>query len=80
MSAFVEEKENADKEVSSHLSHTEYSSQNSEQHEIDPGIQLPDVLEQFSDTSLRYKSVDLCAFKEKECEVLFADYMIASEL
>ncbi|XP_027257434.1 transcription factor TFIIIB component B'' homolog isoform X2 [Cricetulus griseus] len=52
MSAFVEEKENADKEVSSHLSHTEYSSQNSEQHEIDPGIQLPDVLEQFSDTSL----------------------------
>ncbi|XP_040584827.1 transcription factor TFIIIB component B'' homolog isoform X3 [Mesocricetus auratus] len=52
MSTFVEEKENADKEVSSHLSHVESSSPNSGQHETDPGIRLPDVLEQFSDTNL----------------------------
>ncbi|XP_051038794.1 transcription factor TFIIIB component B'' homolog [Phodopus roborovskii] len=49
---FVEEKENADKEVSSHLSHVESSLQNSGHHEIDPGIRLPDVLGQFSDTNL----------------------------
>ncbi|KAL6043869.1 hypothetical protein STEG23_011825 [Scotinomys teguina] len=49
---FVEEKEDIDKEASSHLSHVESSSQNSGHHETEPEIQLPDVLEPFSDTNL----------------------------
>ncbi|XP_059132277.1 transcription factor TFIIIB component B'' homolog [Peromyscus eremicus] len=52
MPTFVEEKENTDKEVSSHLSHVESSSQSSGHHETEPGIPLPDVLEHFSDTNL----------------------------
>lgn len=52
MPTFVEDKENTDKEVSSHLSHVESSSQSSGHHETEPGIPLPDVLEQFSDTNL----------------------------
>lgn len=80
MPTFVEDKENTDTEVSSHLSHVESSSQSSGHHETEPGIPLPDVQEQFSDTNLRYKCVGLCAFKEKECELLFADYVKASEL
>ncbi|KAL1783607.1 transcription factor TFIIIB component B-like isoform X2 [Sigmodon hispidus] len=57
MSTFVEEKENTDKEVSSHLSHVVSSSLSSGHHETLPGIQLLDVLDQFSDTDLRYKYV-----------------------
>lgn len=52
MPTFEEQNENADKEVSSHLSHVK-SSQNSADHETVPGIQPADVLEQFSGTSLR---------------------------
>lgn len=70
MPTFEEQNENADKEVSSHLSHVK-SSQNSADHETVPGIQPADVLEQFSGTSLRYKFVGLCAFTEKECKVTF---------
>lgn len=52
MPTFEEQKENSDKEVSSHLSHVK-SSQNSADHETVPAIQPADVLEQFSGTSLR---------------------------
>ncbi|XP_036062671.1 transcription factor TFIIIB component B'' homolog isoform X2 [Onychomys torridus] len=52
MPTFVEEKENTDKEVSSHLSHVESSSQSSGHHETEPGAPLLDVLEQFSHTNL----------------------------
>ncbi|XP_021517591.1 transcription factor TFIIIB component B'' homolog isoform X2 [Meriones unguiculatus] len=52
MPPFVEEQENAEKEVSSHLCHVESSSQNSTLQEADQGIQLPDVQEQFPDTNL----------------------------
>ncbi|XP_028646050.1 transcription factor TFIIIB component B'' homolog isoform X2 [Grammomys surdaster] len=52
MPTLLEEKETSDHDVSSHLPHVESSSQNSGHHETDQGIQLPDVLEQFSDTNL----------------------------
>lgn len=61
MPTLVEEKETTDKDISSHLGHVESSSQNLGHHETDQGMQLPDALEQFSDTNLRYQ----CAFKEK---------------
>lgn len=76
---FKEQKENSDKEVSSHLSHVK-SSRNSADHETVPAIQPADVLEQFSGTSLRYKCVGLCVFTEKERKVTLADYSKTSEL
>ena len=80
MPTLLEEKETSDKDISSHLCHVESSSQNSGSRETDQGMQLPDSLEQFSDINLRYKYIDLCAFKEKECKVLFADYVKISAL
>ncbi|XP_031216567.1 transcription factor TFIIIB component B'' homolog isoform X3 [Mastomys coucha] len=52
MPTLVEEKETTDKDISSHLGHVESSSQNLGHHETDQGMQLPDALEQFSDTNL----------------------------
>jgi hypothetical protein len=80
MPTLVEEKETTDKDISSHLGHVESCSQNLGRHETDQGMPLPDALERFSDTNLRYKWIGLCAFKEKECKVLFADYVEISEL
>ncbi|XP_076783394.1 transcription factor TFIIIB component B'' homolog isoform X2 [Arvicanthis niloticus] len=48
----LEEKETSDQDVSSHLPHVDSSSQNSGHHETDQGIQLSDVLEQFSHPNL----------------------------
>lgn len=79
MPTFEEQKENSDKEVSSHLSHVK-SSQNSADHGPVPATQPADVLEQLSGTSLRYKCVGLCAFTEKEHKVTLADYSKTSEL
>lgn len=51
MSTLLEEKEASDKDVSSPLCHVESSSQDSGSHEAGQGRQLPDALEQFSDTN-----------------------------
>lgn len=75
-----EEETNSEKELSDHLSRLKTLQISEPDKTEDQGILSSDVPEQFSDTNLRYKCIDLCAFKDKAFRVIVSDCVKLSKV